>query len=225
MLLFFIWHKACWVKERTQRIDAKGSFFFRSIDEKWLLLCFMAIYIHVPPLPPSSLRFHHSGRTQKAIIWNMLLIENRWTKKMFAEKMSIDLKKRPMEMKRSKKCALLPKNSNCFLATHTQLDTKSEFFSSFVAAIDLTCIGFLGRQQLFDDDVFIYGSLPLFDQRILSSVFFSLIFGFHSSFFNAKYLFRNQLTFVFIETIYTYMCILSEFGSSNEKMEKNICRQ
>lgn len=79
-------------------------------------------------------------------------------------KMSIDLKRSRKKMC----CTLLLTNSNCSI--HAQLDTKpNDDFS--VNDIDW----FLrGRQQLLDDNVFIYVSVSLF-------VSFSILFIFYAS--------------------------------------------
>lgn len=139
-------------------------------------------------------------------------------KKMFAKKKCQSTWKGTDGNGEKKKCALLPTNSNCFLATHTQLDTKSEFFLPLLLPSSWQGIGSLGRQQLFDDDVFIYGSIPLFDQRILSSVFFWDFFHFrHFSTQNIPFE-TNWHSYSLKQN--TYVCILREFALNEERKEK-----
>lgn len=110
--------------------------------------------------------------------------KTRKRRKKSGRKMSVDLKRS------RKKCALLLTNSNCSI--HAQLDMRpnDDFFPLL-----LTCIGFLGHQQLLDDDdVFIYVSFSLFLFCILRFCF-SLTLFFIVIFFS--FFCWNQLSFGF----------------------------
>lgn len=169
----------------------------------------MVIYIHVPPSPHR----HHRVKHWKPSFEMCYRLETSKQQKNLTKKMSIDLKRGRW---RRKMCIVLLRNSNCFLLAHSWIQ-HWQFFSS--SLLLLTCIGFLGRQQLFDDDVFIYGSLSLFAQRILSDTFFFAFFSF--IIFQRKY-FQSRRTDIRIHwnNTYTHICMLKENISLKKDTKK-----
>lgn len=124
---------------------------------KMIIMSFISwLFVFMFPLVSSIIRSNTKNHHLKYVTDQVT--NKRQEKKTVRKKNVNRLEKEPME-----------KNVHCCQTTsNSQLDTKPSFFY----ILPLTCIGFLGRQQLFDDDdIFIHGLLSLFAQRILSFLF------------------------------------------------------